>query len=126
MSGLTGFLMRPVVVYVAAGIKPERQSPLWEMVVTGCAGHADPASGISLVRVCRTCGLEEYSSYKRGLRVSAGSYDGTDVFTLVEYPRLMLCTKRFVQIVEEARLSNIGFADATALQWPDGVIRPEE
>ena len=125
-AGLTGFVAEPAVVASwPKGVSPPASTPLWELVVTGDAGPAHAASGITLLRHCEGCGLREYSDFKHGIVVDEATWDGTDFCRVREYPGHVLVSPRAKAVVEANRLSNIGFLDSALLSWPPGVVRPK-
>jgi len=124
-AGLTGFAVKPTrVSSFAAGVKRSEIPPLWEFVPTGTAGAAHPDSGIVELHRCEGCGLMSYSSFKNGIVVNEATYDGSDFFTVIEYPKYILVSPRAKQAIERNRLSNVGFISSSNLQWPKGVAEP--
>lgn len=71
-----------------------------------------------------TYGLIRYSAFENGIQVDESTYDGSDFFTVVEYPKYILVNARAKAVIEQACLSNVGFIESSKLKWPDGVIRP--
>jgi hypothetical protein len=124
-EGLTGFELRIVKVGARpAKLESSEFKKFWEFLVTGVGGAAHSDSGISLMRTCNGCGLKEYSAFDSGLIVDESNYDGSDFFTVNEYPKYILCSERAKSIVEMNRLTNISFVDSSELRWPDGVEKP--
>jgi hypothetical protein len=97
---------------------------LWEFVVTGKGGLAHRASGIVELQRCEVCGLVRYSAFERGILVDESTYDGSDFFTVSEYPKYVLVSGRAKAIVEEARLTNVKFIESSNLEWPKGISKP--
>lgn len=124
-EGLTGFeVKRPVV---CLNVNPDKRFTiprLWEFLVTGKAGNAHPASGVVLKWKCDACGLIRRSAYEHGLIVNETTYDGSDFFTVTEFPKHMLVSERAKSIIEENCLSNVRFVESSKLQWPESVIKP--
>ena len=122
---LSGFTTRPVVISgVPKHVDGSKLPTLSEFVVVGRAGRAHSDSGIVKLRECGECGLVEYSAFKHGIVVNASSYDGSDFFTVVEYPKFVLVTERAKSVIEDSRLTNASFMESTRLQWPRGVVQP--
>jgi hypothetical protein len=124
-EGMTGFELR--AVQAAADpiqFKNLEFRKLWEFVVTGRGGATHSDSGISLIRVCDRCGLKEYSAFENGIVVDESTYDGSDFFTVEEYPKYILCSGRAKSIMERSRLTNVSFVDSAEFRWPDGVEKP--
>jgi hypothetical protein len=124
-EGLTGFEVKPPVICPNPKLDKRLTVPkLWEFLVTGKAGNAHPDSGIVLKWKCDSCGLNRYSAYDHGLIVNVATYDGSDFFTVTEYPKYVLVSEKAKYIIEENRLSNVHFVESPKLQWPDCVIKP--
>jgi hypothetical protein len=51
-------------------------------------------------------------------------YDGSDFFTVEEYPKYVLVSERAKTVIEGRHLSNVRFIESTKLEWPRGVVRP--
>jgi|FLYL01.1.fsa_nt_gi hypothetical protein len=127
-AGLTGFDVRPVTV---SRIKRRPRNGttelprLWELVVTGRGGDADPASGIRLIYRCQDCGLTKYSSFRNGIIVDQAQWDGSDLFTVNGYPRFILVTPRVAELIIAHRLTNCALIPSGELQWL-GLYRAED
>ncbi len=124
-AGLTGFEVKNPVICSKPRIKNQCEIPkLWEFLVTGKAGNAHPDSGIVVKWKCDACGLIRYSAFEHGLIVNETNYDGSDFFTVTEYPKYMLISERAKTIIAENGLTNAQFVESSKLQWPEGVIKP--
>jgi hypothetical protein len=124
-ASLTGFAIKPTrVSSFPVGIKGSEIPQLWEFVPTGTAGAAHRDSGIVELHKCEGCGLVRYSSFKNGIIVNEETYDGSDFFTVIEYPKYILASPRAKLVIERNRLSNVGFVQSSNLQWPKGVTEP--
>jgi hypothetical protein len=124
-EGLTGFEVRPAVIEgVSAGVTPSNVPKLWELVVTGSGGPAHESSGIVEIFRCGSCGLVRYSAFEHGIAVDESRYDGSDFFTVSEYPKYVLVSEHAKAVIEHARLTNVTFIESSKLQWPQGVAKP--
>lgn len=124
-SRLSGFKIKDVLVDgLPLGTSREQFPKLWEFIVTGKGGPAHRDSGIVKLRECKECGLVRYSEYKNGIHVDLATYDDSDFFTVLEYPRHILVSDKAKRAIEDAHLTNVSFIDSRALRWPDGVIKP--
>jgi hypothetical protein len=124
-EGLTGFEPQPVMIEsVPAGVTPSDLPKLWEFVVTGSGGAAHDSSGIVEIFRCASCGLVRYSAFEHGIAVDESKYDGSDFFTVSEYPKYVLVSERAKAVLAQARLTNVTFVESTKLKWPQGVARP--
>ena len=56
--------------------------------------------------------------------MSESTYDGSDFFTVTEYPGFILVSDRAKKALESHSLSNMRFVDSAELEWPRGVVRP--
>lgn len=124
-AGLTGFQVRPTrVEEVPDKVKRSDFPKLWEFVVTGKGGPADKAAGIVELSRCQACGLVRYSAFERGIVVDENTYDGSDFFTVSEYPKYVLVSHRAKEVIAKSQLTNVAFVESTKLEWPKGVVRP--
>lgn len=124
-AGLTGFEVQLAIVEgVPAGVTPSDLPKLWELVVTGSGGAAHESSGIVELFRCASCGLVRYSAFEHGITVDESKYDGSDFFTVSEYPKYVLVSERAKAVIEQARLTNVTFVESSKLQWPQGVAKP--
>ncbi len=124
-EGLTGFDVHPTVIVSSPSRFEYRSSPrLWELAVSGSAGNAHRRSGIVCREKCDACGLVTFSAFENGIIVDESTYDGSDFFSVTEYPRYILVSERAKEVLEGHRLSNVRFVDSSELHWPQGVIRP--
>ena len=124
-AGLTGFTVKPTQVSKCpARVDGSHLPPLWELIPTGTAGAAHKDSGIVELHRCDVCGLVRHSSFKNGIVVNQETYDGSDFFTVLEYPKYVLVSPRAKLAMEKNYLSNVTFKDATKLLWPKGVTEP--
>ena len=125
-AGLTGFEVRPTrVKSLPTGVRAANVPKLWEFVVTGKGGPAHTESGIVELQRCEVCGLVRYSAFEHGILVDESTYDGSDFFTISEYPKYVLATHRAKAVIEEARLTNVDFIESSKLEWPKGVAKPQ-
>ena len=58
--------------------------------------------------------------------VNEATYDASDFFVAQEYPKYILVTERASSVIEDQRMTNVGFIESTEIRWPEGVVRPEE
>lgn len=119
-SGLTGFEVRPVTI---AKVKRKSDKPipkLWEFIVTGDGGDADPVSGIRLMYKCEHCNYMEFHSYQdNGIVVDPKNWDGSDFFTVVGYPKFILVSEKVTEVVEKNRLKGCIFIPSNELRHDD-------
>jgi hypothetical protein len=124
-ANLSGFAVKPVrLSSYPAGVDGSKLPALWEFIILGTGGRAHRDSGISILRTCDECGLIRYSAFENGIVVDPSSYDGSDFFAVVEYPRYLLVNERAKSVIESSRLTNVRLVDSRTLKWPKGVRRP--
>jgi hypothetical protein len=124
-AGLTGFCVKPTqIATTPVGVDKSAIPKLWEFIVTGKGGPAHHSSGITCLLECEVCGLVQYSAFKNGISVDESTYDGSDFFTVLEYPKHILLNERAKKVLEANRLTNVSFVESSKLQWPKGVVRP--
>ncbi len=122
---LTGFAVNAARISSApTGVDRSQLRQLWEFVVTGKGGAAHKDSGILELGRCDACGLVTFSAFENGILINSDTYDGSDFFTVTEYPKYILASLRAKSVVENSRLSNIEFVDSSQLRWPEGVVSP--
>lgn len=122
---LTGFEVRPAkVIGLPTGLKKSGLPKLWEFIVSGNGGPAHKASEIVELQRCAACGLVRYSAFEHGIVVDESAYDGSDFFTVAEYPKYVLVSPRAKAAIEQASLTNVGFIESSKLEWPKGVVKP--
>jgi len=101
---ITGYRLQPVKV-----CNMKLDFNLWELIVTGSAGRAHPDSGLKLRLHCEYCGLTRYTPIKKriGIIVDEKQWDGSDIFTIVEYWKYVLVTEKVKRIIEENKLRGV-------------------
>jgi hypothetical protein len=93
---------------------PYEGPPLWDLWVTAWCHLDIQRSGMSLEKVCSTCGEHIYKAptfERRHLIVDPTSWDGSDIFHIYEYPRWIFCVERVKEFVEQAGFTNVGFLE---------------
>ena len=124
-SALSGFIVKPTqAIEFPACVDRSRFPRLWELVVIGEGGPAHKDSEIVKLRHCIECGHVRYSAYDKGILVDSSTYDGSDFFAVMEYPKHILVSERAKSVIEDNRLTNVSFADPSTQRWPEGVVRP--
>lgn len=73
---------------------------LWEFIVTGQGGNLDIRSSVQLKEHCKYCGLKRYEHAKKGLFIDKAQWDGSDIFSVVEYPGMIIITEKVKVIME--------------------------
>jgi hypothetical protein len=126
-AGITGFTVKPVEIKpkTEKGHLLTKSRVLWELVVTGKGGDADPRSGIRLVYTCPHCGMIRYSSFQDGIIVDEQTWDGSDFFTVTGYPKFILVTERAKDLIVEHGLTNCALIRSQDLAWGSDP-RPED
>lgn len=123
-ANLTGFRIEPVKIIPNKKLEKLGKVSLWEFLVTGSGGYSHPDSGVKLKSECKACGHRLFSAFENGIIVDEKKWDGSDFFTVIEYPKYILCTEKAKKVIEENQLSNVGFIPSHDLKWPEGVIKP--
>ena len=125
VANLTGFIAKPTQIATFPKQGENSRFPrLWELVVIGQGGPADRVSGIVTLRHCAECGLVQYSAFENGIVVNESTYDGSDFFIVAEYSKYILVSERAKSVIENRRLTNVGFVESSDLEWPEGVAKP--
>ncbi len=129
-AGFTGFEAKPVIIERIKGLSRKRKEEvvipsLWELVIKGKGGDADPESGIYRLYDTRDSGVLQYSSFRNGIIVDEANWDGSDFFTINGYPRFFLVTERVKEFIVAHKLTNCALTPSHKLEWSSGV-RAEE
>jgi hypothetical protein len=128
-AGFTGFQARHVTVEKIERVSRKKREqvalpPLWELLVWGQGGDADPESGIRVIDETSP-GMPEYSSFRNGIIVDEASWDGSDFFTVNGYPKFILVTQRVKELIIGNQLTNCSLVPSHMLEWGSDA-RPEE
>jgi hypothetical protein len=129
-AGFTGFEARPVIIEKIKRLSRKRREevtipPLWELLIKGKGGDADPASGIYVIDKIEDRGILLYSSFRNGIIVDETNWDGSDLFTVNGYPKYILVTDQVKELIIGRQLTNCALIPSHKLEWSSG-IRPEE
>jgi len=120
---LTGFRVEPVKLVSSKRLEKLGNVLLWECLVVGNGGYSHPDSGITLKTECKACGHRRFSAFENGIIVDEKNWDGSDFFTVIEYPKYILCTEKAKRAIEDNKLTNVDFIPSNELKWPEGVIK---
>ncbi|HMK36132.1 MAG TPA: HEAT repeat domain-containing protein [Desulfomonilaceae bacterium] len=126
-SGFTGFDVCPVIIEKIKGSsrrrsKETRVPPLWEVLIRGKGGDADPESGIHLYEYQEAGEItKSYSSFRNGIIVDEVNWDGSDFFTINGYPKYILITERVKQVIIDRQLTNCEIIPSHKLEWQSGI-----
>lgn len=78
---------------------------LFELVVTGWGGMAQPESGIHLDSECRSCGYLHYSDLTNPAALfDETRWDGSDIFMIWPLPKFIFVTDRVANLVRKHKL----------------------
>jgi len=129
-AGFTGFEARPVIVEKIKRLSRKRREevtipPLWELLIAGKGGDADPESGIHIIDQIEDRGISLYSSFRNGIIVDETNWDGSDFFIVNGYPKYILVTEQVKEFIVGHQLTNCALIPSHKLEWSSG-IRPEE
>jgi hypothetical protein len=116
VHNLTGYELHPVKV-----CNKKLDFNLWELVITGSAGRAHPDSGIYIKEHCEYCGSTIYSPIKKGVGiiVDKAQWDESDFFTIIEYWKFVLVTKKVKKIIKENKLKGVRVVSVSELGWDE-------
>jgi uncharacterized protein CXXCG len=94
---------------------------LWDTIATKWCHLNHAESGITIEKICQTCGKTIYKRPpwpERHLVVNSLTWTGEDIFHIYEYSGAIFCTERVKEFVERSGFTNISFLE-------DGVISKE-
>jgi hypothetical protein len=118
-NGLAGFEVKTANARFQGST--DQPPPLWEIVVTGWAGMADPASGIRLdkQKSCDACGELLYTGLVRpDLLIDNSKWDGSDFFMVWPLPKFVFVTDRVVRTLREHNLTGVRSLKASEVEPP--------
>lgn len=116
-NNITGFNIKSVE-------SSNNQLKLWELIVIGSGGEAHKNSGIYLKELCENCHLKIYSAFENGIIVDDNNWDGSDIFTIVGYPRYLLISEKLKSLILKYKLKGVVLIPSNNLKWPEFVIKP--
>src|SRR5262249_40852044 len=100
-EGFTGYDGIPVQTaeFARSTKKPPK---LWEIVVKGLGATPSPESGMRVLRVCRGCGLTDYSPITDPTKViDASQWDGSDFFRVKGILGFIFVTDRVIKALQQ-------------------------
>jgi hypothetical protein len=106
--GFTGFDVKPVTARFQRSA--EQPPTLWELVLTGWAGVANPASGLRLDegKSCAVCGHLTYTGLLHpGRLINQRTWDGSDLFIVWPFPKFVFVTERIISTIREHNLTGV-------------------
>lgn len=126
-ANFTGFTVKPVQIKLPSeeDRRLDKVPTLWELIITGKGGDADPKSGIRQIYTCPHCSLVEYSSFHHGIIVNEREWDGSDFFTVNGYPKFIFVTERVKDFVIEHGMANCALVPSQDIRWGT-TVRPED
>ncbi|MGN6424366.1 MAG: hypothetical protein ACTHLA_13755 [Asticcacaulis sp.] len=122
-ENVTGFEVRPV----EARFKNNKNIPpkLWEIVVTGWGGMADPASGITLdkTRSCNACGFLRYTGATHPEKIlDTKQWDGGDFFMVWPLVTCIFLSPKAKQLLSEKLYTGCNLSKASEITFSSHVI----
>jgi hypothetical protein len=126
-EGLKGIDFRPVRVVawwrsdtnseMVNWIKNSPSPELFQIVVKGEGGSLSSTSQIEIRSSCDKCGVREFAA-ERGLHVNTLEWDGSDIFTVKEFPNYVLVTERFLNTLSRCGAQNYSVKLSVELTIP--------
>jgi hypothetical protein len=87
---------------------------LWDVIPTKWCRLDHTKSGVSIEKVCQTCGKTIYKKppwSQRHLVVDPLTWNGEDIFRIYEYSGAIFCTEQVKEFVESNRFTNINLLE---------------
>lgn len=85
---------------------------LFQLDVYGSGGSLLATNGANVKETCRVCGLTVFEP-PRGIVVDETQWEGSDIFTMKEFPGIFLITDKFAQLLESYNIQNYRLIDST-------------
>ena len=116
-SNLHGFTFRPVDIVAWWKANPSTNEIenvlLWEdapilhqLLPVGAGVSILNHNRVKVSILCTECKAEKYSLLDHGIIIDKSQWNGSDLFTVKEYPALLIITERFVQWLSQNRIGN--------------------
>lgn len=81
---------------------------LWELQIHGFAGFADASGCVEVLQGCAECGAFTFRFHSPFYKLlNEEKWDGTDLFTIWPFPRIVLCSGRILKVIENYALTGI-------------------
>jgi hypothetical protein len=103
---VTGFEAVPIKTSYPKRIKAPPPE-LFELVVTGWAGWAAQAAGVSLTRSCPACGMKKYVIAEPRRLIDPAAWDGSDIFMVWPLPKFRFVSSRLAAILRQEKISGV-------------------
>jgi hypothetical protein len=117
-AGVTGFDIRPAVVYWRGDLKSLDYD---EFIVTGWGGIARLDSGVAVTDLCPECDYIHYSGVTDWKRlIDWSQWNGSDMFLVWPLPRYILLTDKGRSKVHDLGLTGLSIDSLETLPRPDG------
>ena len=118
---VTGFETRPVTI---SYVKPSQAPPpeMFEIVVTGWAGMAAPAAGVTLVESCPACAYKTYSIAEPRRLIDPATWDGSDLFIVWPLPLYRFISNRLADILRQERIAGVKLAASSEIPMKKGTL----
>ena len=116
-SNLKGFSFRQVEIVVwwkvdesvnriGNALEWENGPILHQVIPLGVGGSVLNHTRVKVSIPCKVCKIEEYTLQQRGIIIDETQWDGSDLFTVKEFPSLLVITDRFVHWLHNNKVEN--------------------
>lgn len=125
-ASLTGYEVGPVKVERVKRLPRDSTfevPKLYELRITGRAGHVHRSSGVRITKKCSYCGLVEYSDWKRGVIIDETQWDGSDFSTTIEFPAIIMVTERVKDVIVANELKPCALTPARKMPTLESSLR---
>ena len=102
---VSGYRLEDVIIVKDRRKGDSLNRKLYELIPVGDGGSIHPSSGYRLLDVCPYCGKKKIQPCINGLMVDESAWDGSDIFTLREYPKLILITQKVKDLFEKNKIT---------------------
>ncbi len=116
---VTGYEIKPTVISFPKR-NTEKPPAMFELIITGWAGMASSAAGLSVVKSCSACNSMTYTIAGPSRLIDPAAWDGSDLFIVWPLPRYPFLSDRLAKILREERMTGVKLVKATDIPFEPG------
>jgi hypothetical protein len=93
---------------------------MYELIVTGWAGMASSAAGLTLANSCPACNHRNYAIAEPSRLIDPASWDGSDLFIVWPLPLFRFVSDRLANILRDERIAGAKLVPAPEISFKRG------